>query len=77
MLCPATPPLLSPWAPRRACFLSLSSSPSVFFLQDLNIIILKQQKKPPNPPKTPSASAFEGLEGCTDEWQEHFFFFFF
>lgn len=76
-LCPAAPSLPSLGALGWACFLSLSS-PSVFFLQDFNIVMLK--KKPhatttttQKANTTPSANAFEGLEGCADEWQKLLF----
>lgn len=41
-LCPAAPSLPSLGALGWACFLSLSS-PSVFFLQDFNIVMLKKK----------------------------------
>lgn len=52
-LCPAAPSFPSLGALGWACFLSLSS-PSVFFLQDFNIVMLKKkQPTPPSPHKKP------------------------
>lgn len=54
LLCPATL-LLSPRALGWPCFLSLSSSPSVFFLQDLTIIILEGKNKKATKPHLQAA----------------------